>query len=171
MPDIKEQNTDDNNSVGLGVDIVDIAKMREIIDRTPNFVEHTFSEEEIKYCKSSSRFVEHFATHFAAKEAVLKALGRGFDEGINPKDIEVKHNEKGKPYIQIYGRVLELAKELAIKDFPISLSFTNTEAVGFAIALTADSALQNKVLDKSKDPMAQLAKQFKEAKKILDEKN
>lgn len=171
MEEKVQENTDDKNSVGLGVDIVDISKMREVIERTPNFIEKTFTEDEIKYCKKSSRFVEHFATHFAAKEAVLKALGLGIYEGGSLKDIEVCHNEKGKPFVKLNGKVLEISKEAKIKDFPISLSFTNTEAVGFAIALTEKSALQNKVLEKSKDPVAELTKQFKEAKKILDEQN
>lgn len=169
MAEDANQNIDDKNSVGLGVDIVDIARMREILDKTPNFIDHTYTSVEAEYCQKSSRFVEHYATHFAAKEAVLKALGLGFAEGIIPKDVEVLHDEKGKPYVDLHGRVKGIAEELKIKDIPISLSFTNTEAVGFAIALTEESAFENEVLKKSKDPMAELTKQFKEAKKILEE--
>lgn len=163
------QNINDSKTVGLGVDIVDISRMRDILDKTPNFIEYTYTSAEAEYCQKSSRFVEHYATHFAAKEAVLKALGIGFAEGISPKDVEVLHDDKGKPYIELYGRVKGAAEELGIKDIPISLSFTNTEAVGFAIALTEESAFENEVLKKSKDPMAELTKQFKEAKKILDQ--
>lgn len=165
----EDQNIDDSKTVGLGVDIVDIARMRDILDKTPNFIEHTYTSAEAEYCQKSSRFVEHYATHFAAKEAVLKALGCGFSEGVSPKDVEVLHDDKGKPYVELYGRVKGIAEELKIKDLPISLSFTNTEAVGFAIALTEESAFENEVLKKSKDPMAELTKQFKEAKKILEE--
>lgn len=163
------QNIDKNKTVGLGVDIVDISRMRDILDKTPNFIEYTYTSIEAEYCQKSSRFVEHYATHFAAKEAVLKALGIGFAEGVGPKDVEVLHDEKGKPYVELYGRVKGVAEELRIKDIPISLSFTNNEAVGFAIALTEESAFENEVLKKSKDPMAELTKQFKEAKKILEE--
>ncbi len=162
---------EDNNAVGLGVDIVDLSRMKEIIERTPNFVEHTFSTDEINYCNKSKRNIEHYATHFAAKEAVLKALGCGFAEGISPKDIEVVHDEKGKPSVVLSGRALELSKEQGVKDIPISLSFSNTEAVGFAIALTEESSFPSEVLRKNIDPMAELKKQFKEAKKILDEQN
>lgn len=163
------QNIDKSKTVGLGVDIVDISRMRDILEKTPNFIEHTYTSVEAEYCQKSSRFVEHYATHFAAKEAVLKALGCGFSEGVSPKDVEVLHDIKGKPYVELHGRVNGIAKELKIKDLPISLSFTNTEAVGFAIALTEESAFENEVLTKSKDPMAELTKKFKEAKKILDE--
>lgn len=168
-----KSNTDINNdsTVGLGVDIVSVAKMRDILDRTPSFVEHTFTEDEILYCNKSSRFVEHYATHFAAKEAVLKALGCGFSQGITAKDVEVCHNEKGKPYIKLHGQAKIISDKQKIKDLPISLSFTNNEAVGFAIALTDNSSKENQVLKKNNDPMVQLAKQFKEAKKILDEQN
>lgn len=169
MPSNEVQNTNDSKTVGLGVDIVDIARMRDILDKTPNFIEHTYTSVEVEYCQKSSRFVEHYATHFAAKEAVLKALGLGFAEGLSPKDVEVLHDDKGKPYVILHGRAKGAAEELDIKDVPISLSFTNTEAVGFAIALTEESAFENEVLKKSKDPMAELTKQFKEAKKILEE--
>lgn len=169
MPTKEDQNIDDSKTVGLGVDIVDITRMRDILDKTPNFIEHTYTSAEAEYCQKSSRFVEHYATHFAAKEAVLKALGCGFSEGVSPKDVEVLHDDKGKPYVELHGRVKGIAEELKIKDLPISLSFTNTEAVGFAIALTEESAFENEVLTKSKDPMAELTKKFKEAKKILDE--
>ena len=163
------RNTNDSKTVGLGVDIVDVTRMRDILNKTPNFIEHTYTSQEAEYCQKSSRFVEHYATHFAAKEAVLKALGCGFSEGVSPKDVEVLHDDKGKPYVELHGRVKGIAEELKIKDLPISLSFTNTEAVGFAIALTEESAFENEVLKKSKDPMAELTKQFKEAKKILEE--
>lgn len=169
MTSSEDKNNNDSKTVGLGVDIVDIARMRDILDKTPNFIEYTYTPVEAEYCQKSSRFVEHYATHFAAKEAVLKALGCGFAEGVVPKDVEVLHDEKGKPYVELYGRVKGIAEELKIKDIPISLSFTNTEAVGFAIALTEESAFENEVLKKSKDPMAELTKQFKEAKKILEE--
>lgn len=167
----KLNNSLEDNAVGLGVDIVDVQRIQDIIDKTPNFIEHTFCDDEIKYCKSSSRWAEHFATHFAAKEAVVKALGLGFSNGIQPKDIEVKHNDKGKPWIVLYDKAKEEAEKLNVVKIPISLSFTNKEAVGFAIALTDNTSKQKDVLEKSKDPMAELTKQFKQAKQILDDDN
>ena len=62
-------------AVGLGVDIVEIARMRRILERTPSFREKVFSEEERSYCESTANPEVHYATRFAAKEAVLKAAG------------------------------------------------------------------------------------------------
>lgn len=171
MADNKTEDTKDDNGVGLGVDIVSIERMNKILDETPNFIDYTYNESEIEYCKKSSRWVEHFATHFAAKEAVLKALGNGFLEGTGPKDVEILHNDKGKPYCVLHNRIKEIADEQKIKDIPISLSFTNTDAVAVAIALTEKSAVQNEALNKAVDPVAQLTQKFKEAKKLLEEQD
>lgn len=161
--------TNKESTVGLGVDIVDVNQIKEIIERTPNFLDYTFSDSEIKYCKSTTRWAEHFATHFAAKEAVLKSLGCGFAKDVEPKDIEVFHDKNGKPYIVLYNQVKEIAKIKGVVDIPISLSFTNKEAVGFSIALTEKSSKENDALKKSADPMQILSKQFKEAKKLLED--
>lgn len=161
-------NTNNDNNVGLGVDIVDIGRIKKIIEDTPNFLEFTYSESEIKYCKATSRWAEHFATHFAAKEAVLKSLGCGFAKDVNPKDVEVCHDKKGKPYVVLHNKAKEIADSKGVVNIPVSLSFTNTEAVGFSIALTQESSKENNAIKKSADPMQILAQQFKEAKKILE---
>ena len=74
--------------VGLGVDIVEIARMRRILERTPRFRERVFSEEERAYCDATANPETHYATRFAAKEAVVKALGTGFSRGIGVRAAE-----------------------------------------------------------------------------------
>ena len=76
-------------SVSMGVDIVEVARMRAIMRRSPAFVERSFSCEERAYCDATASPEFHYATRFAAKEAVVKALGTGFRHGIRPNDIEV----------------------------------------------------------------------------------
>lgn len=163
--------SNDDSSVGLGVDIVDVKNMRDIIERTPSFVDKNFSQQEIEYCKKSTRFAEHFSTHFAAKEAVLKALGCGFAKGVSTNDIEVFHNKNGKPYVVLSGKTKEISEDNNVVDVPISLSFTNSEAVAVAIAMTKDSSSKNEVLNKTVDPAEELSRQFKEVKKIIDEQS
>lgn len=152
--------------VGLGVDIVEIERMRAIIARTPSFKAKVFSDDERAYCDSKSMPEIHYATRFAAKEAVLKALGTGFSEGIGVRDVEVVRNAKGKPTVALYGRAKEVAAEMGVVELPLSLSYTHTEAVACAMAITADSV---KAAEKRVDPMEELAKQFKEARALLDE--
>ena len=81
--------------VGLGVDIVEIERMRRILERTPSFARKVFSEAERAYCDGKAQPEVHYATRFAAKEAVVKALGTGFSEGIGVRDIEVRRTSKG----------------------------------------------------------------------------
>ena len=128
-----------DGAVGLGVDIVEIARMKKILERTPSFARKVFSCEECCYCEDTAAPEVHFATRFAAKEAVVKALGTGFTRGIGVRDIEVKRSSKGRPYVVLSGRAKQVAKELGVRELPISLSYTHTDAVACALAITEDS--------------------------------
>ena len=124
-----------SSQVGLGVDIVEIDRMRTILARTPSFREKVFSDAERAYCDATANPAVHYATRFAAKEAVVKALGTGFSEGVG------------------------------VRELPISLSYTHTEAVACAMAITEESA---RARAERADPTEELAKQFKEARALLD---
>lgn len=152
--------------VGLGLDVVKIERMREILDRTPSFARRIYSDQEQAYCNSKAVPAIHYATRFAAKEAVLKALGTGFSEGIGPRDVEVRRGSKGRPYVVLHGRAREVAAEMGVSELPISLSYTHEEAVACAMAITAES---EKARERREDPMRQLAQQFKDARSLLDE--
>ena len=156
----------DSEHVGLGVDIVEIDRMEAILRRTPSFRRKVFSEQEQAYCDRSSRPASHYATRFAAKEAVLKALGTGFSQGIGFHDIEVRRTSKGRPYVVLTGRAREVAREMGVNDIPISLSFTHSDAVACAMAITDDAVAAS---EKRKDPMEELARQFKDARSMLDD--
>lgn len=153
-------------SVGLGVDIVSIERIEQVLARTPRFETHAFSADERAYCRRSARPAAHFACRFAAKEAVLKALGTGFSQGISPDEIEVTRNAYGKPAVRLTGRAHEVADALGVIEIPLSLSFTHTDAVACALAITKAS---EKAKEERRDPWAELAQSFKEARSFLDE--
>ncbi len=153
-------------AVGLGMDIVEIARMRTILQRTPSFRTRVFSEDERAYCDATAAPEVHYATRFAAKEAVVKALGTGFSQGIGVRDIEVRRNAKGRPYVVLSGRAKEVAREQGVRELPLSLSYTHTDAVACAMAITEDSV---RAQEERVNPMEELAKQFKEARSMLDE--
>lgn len=155
-----------NSQVGLGVDIVEVERMRKILERTPSFRERVFSEGERAYCDATSCPEAHYATRFAAKEAVLKALGTGFAQGIGVRDIEVRRTSKGRPYVVLSGRAREVAREQGVRELPISLSYTHVEAVACAMAITEDVVNSQSQRENSTE---ELAKQFKEARAMLDE--
>lgn len=152
--------------VGLGVDIVEVSRMRKILERTSSFAQKTFSEEECTYCDSKPDPAIHYAARFAAKEAVVKALSCGFTGGIGVRDIEVVREKSGQPKICLHGRAKEVAESLQIVEIPVSLSHTKTDAIACAIAIT-EKAKEKAELPP--DPKRELANKFREARGILDE--
>ena len=153
-------------AVGLGVDIVEIARMEAILARNKAFARRVFSADEREYCDKRANAAAHYAVRFAAKEAVVKALGTGFSEGIGVRDIEVVRDKRGKPTVALSGRAREIADEQGVRELSISLSYTHVEAVACAMALT-ESAVR--ATEKRKDPMEELSRQFKDLRGMLDE--
>lgn len=154
-----------NTQVGVGVDMVEVARMERIIGRTPSFTTKVFSPDEIAYCTAKPNPAMHFAARFAAKEAVVKALGTGFSCGIGMHDIEVVLDKAGRPTVVLTGRAAELAREADITDIEISLTHTDSEAMAFVVAI---SRLANEQAQQP-DPVKELAQRFKEAKAMFDE--
>jgi len=118
--------------VGLGIDIVDIRKMKKTISGRigKRFIENTFTKNE-RACAGKN--IAKLATNFAAKEAVYKAFGTGWIEG---RDVEVLRNrETGAPLIKLHGEIERIAKERKIKGVLVSLSFTDDYAVAAAILI------------------------------------
>ncbi len=155
-----------DGAVGLGVDIVEVERMRKILKRSPAFARKVFSAEECAYCDATATPEAHYATRFAAKEAVLKALGTGFSQGIGVRDIEVRRTSKGRPYAVLTGRARQVAQALGVRELPLSLSFTHSEAVACAMAITDGSV---RAQQERRDPMEELSRQFKEARAMLDD--
>lgn len=156
----------DSQNVGLGVDIVEIDRMRRILGRSKTFAQKVFSADEQAYCNSTASPETHYALRFAAKEAVLKALGTGFSKGIGVRDVEVRRNAKGRPVAVLYGAAKKAAEAQGVRDLPLSLSYTHTEAVACAMAITEGS---RRASEERKDPKEELVRKFKETRSILDE--
>lgn len=151
--------------VGLGVDIVEIGRMQAALARHPRMKERLFSAEEREYCDKRSRPDVHYALRFAAKEAVLKALGTGFS-GMRFTDVEVVRENNGRPVPRLSGRAAERAAELGVVEMHLSLSFTHSTAVASAVAITEEGRPRK---DERPDPKAELAASFKEARALLDD--
>lgn len=154
-------------SVGLGVDIVEIERMRRILDRTPSFAHKVFTEAEQAYCNRKASPATHYAARFAAKEAVCKALGTGIlASGIGLQDVEVTLDSRGKPQVALHGAAAEIAQEQGVLDVPLSLSYTHDVAVANAVAITKASQAER---ERRRDVKAELAQQFKEMRGMLDD--
>ena len=115
--------------LGIGVDIVKVERVEKL---SPSACERLFTSKEREYCEKSPLLrAERFSARFAAKEAVLKALGTGLSAGIRWHDIEVIRTDSGAPSIQLYGKALEYAQSKGVTQVLISLSHDG----GIAIAM------------------------------------
>ncbi|MGH8526057.1 MAG: holo-ACP synthase, partial [Gammaproteobacteria bacterium] len=95
--------------VSIGIDIIEVARIREVLERTPRFTERVFTAAERAYCDSRGVVAaQHYAARFAAKEAALKALQTGWSGGISWQDVEIASRESGAPYLILRGQVHEL---------------------------------------------------------------
>ena len=150
---------------GLGVDIVEIERMEKAIARTPRIIQRVFSETERTYALGKVHPATHYALFFAAKEAVLKALGTGFS-GMNYTDVEVDHDRFGKPLVLLHGHAQEVAFEQGIIDVQLSLSYTHQVGVASAVAIKEE---HRPVKEKKNDPYQELQQQFKELRSLLDD--
>jgi holo-[acyl-carrier protein] synthase len=148
---------------GLGVDIVEIERMETALARHPRMRERIFSEQEREYCDKRNRPAIHYALRFAAKEAVLKALGTGF-AGMKFTDVEVVRDAGGRPSPRLTGRAKEVADELGVVELHVSLSYTHTTAVASAVAITTP-----KETGEEPDPERRRAAAFKQARAVLDD--
>lgn len=107
---------------GIGIDIVEISRVRRLGRRTPRFLKRVFTSQEISYCRSKKNPWQHFAVRFAAKEAVWKAIER---DGLSLRDISVSRDARGRPGV--------LIKDRPVPGFKLSLSHSEQYALAVAI--------------------------------------
>jgi len=122
---------------GTGVDIVEICRMKDAIDKWgEDFLSKIFTEKEIEYSKSRKCSSQHYAARFAAKEAVVKAFGDGAKSPFKWTDIEVLNNKEGKPGIKFYNDALKLKKRKKVGNALISISHSRNYAVANVILMS-----------------------------------
>lgn len=118
--------------VGIGCDIIEIERIARAIKRE-SFIQRVFTAKEAAYCQSrGQQAAASFAARFAAKEAVLKALGTGLREG-SLQEIAVANDALGKPLVQLSGHFAALSRQLGVKNIQISLSHSRNFAVAYVI--------------------------------------
>lgn len=117
--------------IGTGIDIVEIARLKDK-DKDKAFLSRIYTDNELRYILRKVNNTPSLASHFAAKESFLKALGTGIGYGISTKDIEVGHDDKGKPYYILSEKAQSLLDGENIKTH-LSISHDKNYAVAFAI--------------------------------------
>jgi len=120
--------------LSVGVDMIEIARIEQGIARHGDrFLRRFFTEQELDYCNGR---ISSLAGRFAIKEAVGKALGTGIGD-INWTDVEVVCDERGKPQLVLHNRAIALAQAQGLVEWSISLSHTDSHAIGFAVAMNS----------------------------------
>jgi holo-[acyl-carrier protein] synthase len=126
------------NVLGIGIDIVENARIRGIMDRHgAHFLDRVFTEAERVYCGSMKDPVPFYAARFAAKEAVAKAFGTGIGAEISWLDIEVQRAATGKPSILLRGAGSDFARRLGVSEVLITLSHSEHYAIAQAMLTSA----------------------------------
>jgi holo-[acyl-carrier protein] synthase len=122
--------------IAHGIDLVDISRIETMLsEHGRRFVERCFTDGEQRYADAGRRLRAHrYAARFACKEAVLKALGTGWRDGIAWRDIEVTRQPSGRPRLVLAGRCAQLAREQRIAQWHVTLSHTPLSAVASVIA-------------------------------------
>ena len=119
---------------GIGIDLVENERIKKIINKWgQKFLQRVFSEREINYCARHIQASIHYGARFAAKEAFLKALGIGLGMGVKLHEIEVVHDDQGKPDLSVRDGAQIQIEQKQIKK--IHLSLTHTKNYASAIVL------------------------------------
>jgi holo-[acyl-carrier protein] synthase len=126
------------NILGIGTDITEVLRIAQMIERHGDlFINRVFTEHEIRYCQARKMSTQHYAGRWAAKEAVLKAIGTGWRRGISWRDVEIRNAASGKPSVACRGGVREVIEQQGIGDILISISHCRAYATAYAIAVGA----------------------------------
>jgi holo-[acyl-carrier protein] synthase len=107
--------------IGIGTDLIEVARIEKNISK-PKFLEKIFTNKELELCEHKQSRVQSLAARFAAKEACMKALGTGWGEGVNFKEIEVLSCSSGAPELVLHGRTEAFARELGVVNIFVTLS-------------------------------------------------
>ena len=120
--------------ISIGIDIIELARVREALARTPRFAERVFTLGERAYCDGRGAVAaQHYAARFAAKEAALKALQTGWRGGISWQDVEIASRNTGAPFLILHGPVQELFEKSGATAVHLSMSHTSEHAIAEVI--------------------------------------
>jgi holo-[acyl-carrier protein] synthase len=124
--------------ISTGVDLAEVVRVRGALEDPKigrRFRDRVFTDTEIAYCERKQRGkFESYAGRFAAKEAVMKALGRGWGAKVRWRDIEVARARSGKPDIVLHDKTAKFAAELGIRRWSLSITHTQQHGLAFVIA-------------------------------------
>ncbi|HHV17034.1 MAG TPA: holo-ACP synthase [Gelria sp.] len=117
----------------IGIDIIEIERVKKAVERTPRFLERVFTSREVSYCMNKANPYPSLAVRFAAKEA-LRKLHPAFIKGVRFHDLEVLSGEDGRPQIHLHGKARQHCRVQGIGEISISLAHSREQAIATVIA-------------------------------------
>ena len=133
---------------GIGTDIVDCLRIAQMIERHGElFVGRVYTEHEIDYCSARAAATQHYAGRWAAKEAVMKALGTTWRRGIGWRDIEIRSQRGSLPAVALHGAARDVVSRARIRRIHLSISHCRTHATAYAMACGVDGLDEDDLLD------------------------
>lgn len=125
------------NIFGIGTDITECLRIARMIERYGDlFLTRVYTDEEIRYCQARKQATQHYTGRWAAKEAVLKAMGTGWIRGISWRDVEIRNEPGGKPLVAVRGGARDIIEQMGIAQIQVTISHCRTHATAFAIAVS-----------------------------------
>ena len=122
--------------VGIGIDIIQNKRIKNLIKNNNNFINRVFSKKEILISRNFSNKSNFFAKRFAAKESLSKAIGSGIRNKLNFKDIEISNDKLGKPFYNLNKKLRNLiSKRKKIKKFDLFLSISDEKEYSIAFTI------------------------------------
>jgi len=123
--------------LGTGVDMAEVPRIRAAVERYGRrFIERIYTPAEIAYVERKANRFERYAARFAAKEAGMKALGTGWNDGVLWRDFEVANLPSGQPTLHLHGRASSFAQQMGVRR--IALSLTHTAELALAHVILED---------------------------------
>ena len=119
--------------IGIGIDLVEVERIRVAVNRRKNFLKRIYTPDEIKTNPKGEFRFQELAGRFAVKEAFFKAIKSGWRRGVTFSDVIVLNEPSGAPYIKLTGKAKEITESLGINSIFVSISHTNTLATGIVI--------------------------------------
>jgi holo-[acyl-carrier protein] synthase len=128
--------------VGIGTEIVECLRIGRMIERHGEvFLRRVYTEGEVRHCQARRRATEHFAAHWAAKEAVFKSLGTAWRRSLSWTDVEIVQEPAGPLRVVLTGAVRDLAQRQLVGDVLVSMAHCRAYATGYAVAVRGMAVL------------------------------
>jgi holo-[acyl-carrier protein] synthase len=121
--------------IGIGTEITECLRIARMIERHgEQFIDRVYTAAEVRYCQGRPQSTQHFAARWAAKQAVVKALGVGPVRSLAWTEIEIRRDPSGRPAVAVRGAIKDLIESQGVSEIQVTFSHCRTHATAYAIA-------------------------------------